>query len=126
MEREYIEEKFSQIKDNRHQSYVEHKLSDVLIIIMSAVLCGLDQLCEIMIYAESRKEFFSNNFGIEKTPSKPTVSRILNMMNGDEVAKIIMEIMSERVDLIGKIIAVDGKAIRSTAAPDKTYAAFRY
>ena len=33
-----IKEKFSSIHDTRHQSYVEHKLSDILVITMCAVL----------------------------------------------------------------------------------------
>jgi hypothetical protein len=121
MEIEYVREKLSRIEDKRHQSYVEHNLVDVLIIIMSAVLCGLDELSEIMTHAQNRAEFFKNNFGIEQIPSKPTLSRILNMMDGGAVAKVIIEIMKERTDIIGKIIAVDGKAIRSTGKKDKAH-----
>ena len=125
MIKEYLQEKFRRIKDERHQSYVEHKISDILIIVMSSVLCGLDQLADIMVYAQNRKEFFKNNFGIEQIPSKPTFSRVLNMMNGSEVAKIIIEIMKERADIVGDIIAVDGKAIRSTSEKGKAHSALQ-
>ena len=112
-----IREKFSMIKDLRHPSYIDYPLSDVLIIIMSAVLCGLDQLCQILTHAQNRAEFFREKFGIEKIPSKPTLSRVLNLMNGSEVSKVIIEIMKERTEIIGNIIAVDGKAIRRTTNP---------
>jgi predicted transposase YbfD/YdcC len=36
------------------------------------------------------------------------------MVNGEAVAKVIIEIMKERAELLGDIIAIDGKAIRST------------
>ncbi|GHV33945.1 hypothetical protein FACS1894187_03500 [Synergistales bacterium] len=39
-----IKERFANIEDPRHQSYVEHKLCDVLTIVMCAVMSGLDQL----------------------------------------------------------------------------------
>ena len=125
MEKAYLQEKFSKIEDKRHHSYVEHPLPDLLIIIMSAVLCGLDQLCEIVTHAKNRAEFFRENYGITQLPSKPTLSRVLNMVNGNEVAKIIIEIMKERADITGNIVAVDGKAIRSTSVPGKPNSALQ-
>lgn len=122
---DYIRKKLALIEDRRHQSYVEHNLVDILIIIMSAVLCGLDELADIMVHAQNRSEFFKNTFGIEKIPSKPTVSRILNMIDGDAVAKVIIEIMKERADIVGNIIAVDGKAIRSTSKVGKPHSALQ-
>ena len=124
-EQAYLRTKFSAIEDKRHQGYVEHLLSDVLIIIMSAVLCGLDGLAGIMQHAVNRAEFFKEKFGIEQLPSKPTVSRILNMIDGDAVAKVIIEIMKERTEIIGNIIAVDGKAIRSTAKAGAPHSALQ-
>ena len=125
MDKEYLEGKFSVIEDSRHQSYVEHKLSDVLIIIMSAILCGLDGLAEIIEHAKNRADFFKDYYGIKEIPSKPTVSRILNMLNGDELSKVIIEIMKERADLVGNIIAVDGKAIRSTSKKGEAHSALQ-
>ena len=123
--KEYLQKKLSVIEDKRHQSYVEHNLVDILIIIMSAVLCGLDQLADITVFALNRAEFFKEYFGIEQIPSKPTLSRILNMMDGDEVSKIIMEVMKERADIVGNVIAVDGKAIRSTNVQGKAHSALQ-
>ncbi len=37
---------------------------------MCAVLCGLDELCNIMTFADNKTEFFKEEFGIEKIPSK--------------------------------------------------------
>ena len=125
MGKEYLAEKFSVIEDKRHKSYVEHELPDILIIIMSGVLCGLDGLGEILTHAQNRAEFFEKNFGIKQIPSKPTLSRVLNMMDGDAVAKVIIEIMKERADIVGNIIAVDGKAIRSTTEPGKPHSALQ-
>ncbi|MBR0261988.1 MAG: transposase family protein [Selenomonadaceae bacterium] len=43
-----MQEYFSEIQAPRHQGYIKHKLEDILVIIMCAVLCGLDELCTIM------------------------------------------------------------------------------
>jgi len=125
MKQLYLHEKFSVIEDYRHQSYVDYPLSDVLILIMSAVLCGLDQLCEIVTHSKNRSDFFKEYFGIARIPSKPTFCRVLNMMNGDEVAEVIIEIMKERAEIIGNIIAVDGKAIRSTCKSGESHSAMQ-
>ena len=41
---EEIREQMSAIEDPRHQSYIKYPLADILIIIMCAVLSGLDTL----------------------------------------------------------------------------------
>lgn len=125
---DYIREKFREIEDKRHGSYVEHPLCDVLIIIMCSVMCGLDGLAEIVVLGEKRAKFFKRKFGIERIPSKPTFSRILNMIDGDEVGKVIIEIMRERAKFtthLMNILAVDGKAIRSTAEKGKPESALQ-
>ncbi len=108
---DYIRGKFSIIEDKRHLSYIEHNLTDILIIIMCSVLCGLDGLAELCTFAKNRAKFFRNKFGIEQIPSKPTFSRILNLLDGDAVAAIIIEIMQEKATFMKNmknIVAVDG------------------
>lgn len=122
---DYIMEKLATIEDTRHSGYVEHNLADVLTIVMCAVMCGLDGLAEIMVYAKSKATFFNEKFGIKVIPSKATVSRILNMVDGDEVAKVIIEIMKEKAELLGDVIAVDGKAIRSTSKKGRPHSALQ-
>ena len=57
---------------------------------MAAVLCGLDELYEITEFANNKAEFFRKNFGIESIPSKATFSRILSIIDGQEVAKALL------------------------------------
>lgn len=118
---EQIREKFSCIEDTRHAGYVEHKLVDVLILVMGSVVSGMTELADMMVYFASKIDFYKEHFSIEKYPSKPTLSRILNMVDGDAVGQIIAQIMRENVGNIGEIIAVDGKAIRSTAKKGKAH-----
>lgn len=106
---------FSILEDPRHESYVIHRLEDVLTIVMCAVLCGMDDLCGIMRFAENRAGFLKDHFGIGQIPSKPTMSRILSMVDGKALGQIILSKMQERCGNKGDVIAVDGKAIRSTA-----------
>jgi len=122
---ERIREKLSLVPDYRHPSYVGHKLSDVLIIVMTAVICGLDQLNTIMVYAHEKSDFFERHFGITKIPSKPTMSRILNMVKAEAIAKVIIGIMKDEAQHLGDIISFDGKAIRSTLEKGKPHSALQ-
>lgn len=120
-----IQGKFAVIDDPRHQGYVKHKLSDVLTIIMCAVLCGLDTLGDIEIFAQNNKEFLKDHIGIESIPSKATLGRILSMVDGAKVGEVIVDIMREQFGVAGDVVAVDGKAIRSTTKPGQAHSALQ-
>jgi predicted transposase YbfD/YdcC len=120
-----LKDKFMIIDDLRDERYVKYPLCDVLIIVMCAVLCGLDQLCDIMTYAENKTDFLKRTFDIEKIPSKPTFSRVLSMVDGEKVGEVIFEIMRDNFIPVGEIIAVDGKAIRSTSQKNKPHSALQ-
>ena len=114
-----IRAKFNVIEDPRHQGYVKHPLSNILIIVMLAVLCGLDELSEIMTFAEGRKTFLKEKYQIETIPSKPTVCRVLNLIRGEVIAEIIIDVMKTHTLDLGEFVTVDGKAIRSTSKKQK-------
>ena len=75
--------------------------------------------------ARNRVEFFRTGFDIEETPSKPTVSRILGILDGNAVARAIIETMKERADIAGNILAVDGKAMRSASKEGRACSALQ-
>ena len=112
---------FSIVEDQRHQGYVQHKLCDVLIMIMGGVVCGVTELADMMVYIQSKQAFYQAHYGIDKFPSKPTLSRILNMVDGDAVGKVIIEIMRRKAGALSDVIAADGKAIRSSGKKDQAH-----
>ena len=112
--REVCEKHFGTIEDTRCPCDIDYKLTDVLIVVMCAVLCGLDELGAIATYGEEKKGFLREHFRISRTPSKSTLSRILNMVNGDILAKSVVNIMFEQIGVSGEVIAFDGKTICST------------
>ena len=72
---ERITQIFSEINDPRHSSYREHALSDILTLLMGAVVCGIAELADMMTYFSSKKDFYKDNFQIKNIPSKPTFSK---------------------------------------------------
>ena len=113
--RERITSYFSDLEDTRCPCDVDHKLADVLILVMCSVLCGIDELGKIVTYGKEKLNFLNECFGITKIPSKATLSRIMNMVNADVVAERIVRIMLDLIGADGEIVAIDGKTIRSTA-----------
>ena len=120
-----IRARMSAIEDPRHQSYVKYRLADVLIIIMCAVLCGLDTLGDLVIYAKNKEEFFAKELGIETIPSKATFGRILSMIDGKQIGDAIIDVLHSRFGTAGEVIAVDGKAICSTTKPGNPHSALQ-
>jgi len=118
---EIVRGKFEKIKDPRVQGMIEYPLTDILIIVMCSVISGLEKLEEIVTYAEKKRQFLRQVFGIKAYPSESQISRVLNMINGEEVAEAIIEIMKMRIMKLGDIIAVDGKTIKSTIPKGKTH-----
>lgn len=105
---------FNMIIDERCQCNVKHKLTDILILIMCAVLCGIDTIADIVEYGEQKSTMLSEYFGINKIASESTICRILNMVNAELLAVCIVNIMKNCLGEKGDIIAIDGKAICST------------
>lgn len=122
---EELRAQMAEIEDPRHQSYVKYPLVDILIVIMCAVLCGLDTLGDLVIYAKSRAEFFEKEFGIAAIPSKATFARILSMIDGKEIGEVILAVLRSRFKTVGEVIAVDGKAICSTTKPGEPHSALQ-
>ena len=122
---EEIRARMSAIEDPRHQSYVKYALADILIIIMCAVLCGLDTLGDLVIYAKSKEEFFEKELGIEKVPSKATFARILSMIDGKQIGEAILDVLHSRFGTDGEVVAVDGKAVCSTAKAGNPHSALQ-
>lgn len=116
---EELKEMFMRIEDERHKAYIDHELSEILILVMGAVICGMTEIRDMMTYLESSAEFYKKKFKIELIPSRSTISRVLDMVDADEVGKIIVEIMCKYTSVIGEILAVDGKAICGTGEKGK-------
>ena len=103
MYREYYENHFSELEDTRYENFVKHKLTDVLIIVMCGIFCGLDELQDIVTYGKSNLSFLSETFGINKAPSKSTLTRVMNLIDGEKMAVIIINMMRETLGIEGDV-----------------------
>lgn len=107
---------FGIIEDTRCEANVIYPLIDILKLVMIAILCGMDELDKIIDYGENKSEFLSKEFNIKGIPSKPTLTRVLAVINPHWLGLSTVCILKTMIKEKHKQIMLDGKAIRSTDA----------
>ena len=104
---------FEKVQDPRHHNTI-HKLIDIIILSVSAVVAGADTYEQIEQFGKKRikwlKKFLELPAGI---PSHDTIGRVFEKINPDEFQNSFMfwiESITERTR--GQVIAIDGKTLR--------------
>ncbi len=115
-----IEKHFSKIRDPRIGNAKRHKLLDILVIAICAVICGADGWSDIELFGKNKrgwlKKFLELPNGI---PSHDTFGRVFALMEPEEFRRSFMEWVQAINELTqGQVIAVDGKQLRGSG--DKT------
>ena len=112
-----IKEHFSILKDPRQQSKVDHELTDILILCITAVICGAEGWQDIEAFGHSRLEWLKQ-FGSFKNgiPVDDTIARVVSSLNPRELQNCFISWMqSASEETLGKIVAIDGKKVRRYA-----------
>ena len=103
--------------DTRYYGYY-YRISQVLIILICGLLCGLQRIDDIQEWSQSRpvRAFFEEYFGILKIPSRAQFYNILGMVDADKFNASFIRWMNGVLKLTGKgkTISLDGKAICGT------------
>jgi predicted transposase YbfD/YdcC len=111
-------------RDTRQEWKVLHKLSEVVLIVLLALLANADEweLIEDFAYAneETLREYMTLENGI---PSHDTIQRVMSIIDPKEMQRIQLawnEIMNgEEGKKLKKILNIDGKTMRGTASAKK-------
>ncbi len=111
---------FENLEDTRKNKGKMHKLNDVIIMSIFALLSGCKDAVEIEYFLDLREEYFTQLLGLKHgTPSHDTISHIFRIIKPDKFIELFIEWVQEVVTEknIGKIktVAIDGKAVKSAA-----------
>jgi predicted transposase YbfD/YdcC len=109
-----IETHFGKLEDPRIERRKLHKLLDVIVIAICAVICGADNWVEIQYFGERKqawlKQFLSLPNGI---PSHDTFGRVFSRLNGEQFQACFMEwVRAVHQVTAGQVVALDGKQVR--------------
>ena len=109
-----IETYFGKLEDPRIERRKLHKLLDVIVVAICAVICGADNWVEIQYFGERKqawlKQFLSLPNGI---PSHDTFGRVFSRLNGEQFQACFMEwVQAVHQVTAGQVVAIDGKQVR--------------
>jgi predicted transposase YbfD/YdcC len=104
---------FRDLPDPRARN-VRHRLIDILVIALCAVICDADGWDDFEDFAESKAGWFETFLDLAHgVPSADTFRRVLSSLDPDAFEAAFTAWMAGVVELsAGKLVAVDGKSIR--------------
>jgi predicted transposase YbfD/YdcC len=111
-----ISEHLGKVKDPRIGNATRHKLIDILVIAICAVVCGADGWSDVALFGRSKqkwlKTFLELPHGI---PSHDTFGRVFGLINPEEFERSFLAWVAEIQKLTqGEVIAIDGKQLRGS------------
>ena len=112
---------FSQIDDPRSDINKLHKLEDILLIGVIAVICAADTWKNMETYAKAKEDFLRKFLDLPNgIPSDDTFNRVFSSIDSLQFEKCFVEWVSTLVDLSkGEVIPIDGKTIRGAKSNGK-------
>jgi len=109
-----LEKHFGNLTDPRVERTREHKLVDIVILTICAVICGAEGWTDVEAFGHAKfdwlKRFLELPNGI---PSHDTFGRVFALLNPDEFERGFVEWIQAVSRLTrGQVIAIDGKTLR--------------
>lgn len=104
---------FSLLPDPRAGN-TRHRLVDVLIIALCAVICDADGWDDIEDFARSKADWFASFMDLKHgVPSADTFRRVLSRLDPDAFERCFVAWMAAVVEASqGRLVAIDGKSLR--------------
>lgn len=109
-----IEELLELVDDPRCLCDVQIPLFDILVIAIAFVMSGMTDFSELGLYLETHGDELKRRFEIQHIPSERTMRRVLAAIKPVQLGIALLYMLRRRIHTPGDVIAVDGKAIRST------------
>ena len=112
---------FSQVKDPRRDLLKLHKLNDILLISVLAVICGADTWKDIETFAISKEAFLKTFLELPNGISKlDTYRRVFAAIDSQCFENCFIEWVNSFASLNDKeVVAIDGKTIRGAKSHGK-------
>lgn len=105
---------FAELKDPRVNRTKKHSLGDILAIAICAIICGADGWAQIEEFGDCKKKWFKTFLDLPNgIPSHDTFGRVFAALDPSAFEECFIRWISDlAVASAGRLIAIDGKAIR--------------
>jgi predicted transposase YbfD/YdcC len=112
------------IRDTRQEWKVLHKLSEIVLIVLLALLANADEWEIIEDFAYANEEFLRKHLVLANgIPSHDTIQRVMAIIEPKEMQTVQLAwneiVNSEEGEKLKKILNIDGKTIRGSASAKK-------
>ena len=103
----------SEVPDPRHQYNLRHKFIDIVVIVITAILCGMEGWCEIEDWAKAERNWLGSFLELPNgIPSHDTMNRVFQMIDPLAFHKAFITWVDGVWGKISGVVAIDGKTIR--------------
>jgi predicted transposase YbfD/YdcC len=108
---------FRKMHDPRVNRRRKHKLLDIIILSILAVLCGAESWDSIEMYGKMHIDMLRQILELPNgIPSHDTINRVFSLLNPRQFERLFMEWANtlKNSEILEKVIAVDGKTVRGS------------
>ena len=111
---------FSALSDPRQRWRVVYPLPEILLVVLCATLCGMEDFVETKLWGEERLDFLRRFLPYERgIPAHDTLNDVINALDPDLFKTCFTSWVETLRDHDREIIAVDGKTSRRSHARSK-------
>jgi predicted transposase YbfD/YdcC len=111
---------FSALTDPRQQWRVVYPLREILLLVLCATLCGMDDFVETKLWGEQRLPFLRRFLPYERgIPAHDTLNDVINGLDADLFKACFAHWVEALRDGDPEIVAIDGKTSRRSHARGK-------
>ena len=110
-----IESHFSDLPDPRPDTNrIRHKLMDMVVIAISAVICGADSWVAVESFGHAKSKWLSRLLKLPNgIPSHDTFSRVFGLIDSIAFERCFINWIKQVIEVTdGQVVAVDGKHLR--------------
>ena len=122
-----LTDQFAKLTDPRTGHAKRHKLIDVIVIAICAVICGADSWVDVEMFGKAKKDWFSRLLELPNgIPSHDTFGRVFARLDPVQFEECFEEWVHAVNDVTGgQVVAIDGKTLRRStelrASPQSTW-----
>lgn len=109
-----IEKHFSLLKDPRVKLKTSHKLIDIIVIAICAVICGADAWTQMEEFGKSKLKWFKSFLELPHgIPSHNTFGRVFSIISAKSFQSCFQQWINDVFDITdGQVIPIDGKTLK--------------
>jgi predicted transposase YbfD/YdcC len=107
-------EHFAELEDPRIDRQKQHKLIDVLVLAICAILCGANDWVAVETFGKAKQEWFQEFLELPNgIPSHDTFGRVFALLSPDQLQESFLSWVQAVAQVTaGQVVAIDGKTLR--------------